>query len=272
MSTRLIAEQEGGRLTQAQILRLVTAIEPAHVENKRGMSYMAQFEVRAELTRIFGFGNWDSEVEVMECLYETRLVQGDEQFPASAKDKTKTYWVAAYRAAVRLTIRDYWGREVCSFLEYHVEENAPLPNRGEAHAMAMTSVESYALRRAAIGLGDRLGLGLYDKGSTQPLVMRTLQLDDPESPTFYNPSAQNQVQQAPAQVQPAPVQVGSPDAASHLGRPAQRRIENFKEAQATVQAGNQAAREVAPVDPYMERAAAGMKYDERDGNGGPYGG
>lgn len=272
MSTRLITAGEGGRLTQAQILRLVTAIEPAHVENKRGMSYMAQFEVRAELTRIFGFGNWDSEVEVMECLYEMPLREGDEQFPNSAKDKSKTYWIAAYRAAVRLTIRDYWGREVCSFLEYHVEENAPLPNRGEAHAMAMTSVESYALRRAAIGLGDRLGLGLYDKGSTAPLVMRTLQLDDPESPTYYNPQTG---QQPPMQAPPAPpaqAQIGSPDAAGALSRPAQRRLEGFKDAQATVQAGNQAAREAAPVDPYMERAAAGMKYDERDAMGGSYGG
>ncbi len=55
--------------------------------------------------------------------------------------------------------------------------------------MAITSVESYALRRAAIGLGDRLGLGLYDNGETKPLVKGTLQLTDPESPWFKAPVA-----------------------------------------------------------------------------------
>jgi hypothetical protein len=44
--------------------------------------------------------------------------------------------------------------------------------------MAMTSVESYALRRAAIGLGDRLGLGLYDNGKTDALVKNSLQRQD----------------------------------------------------------------------------------------------
>jgi hypothetical protein len=66
--------------------------------------------------------------------------------------------------------------------EYHVEENAPLPNRGEAHAMAVTSAQSYALRRAALNLGDNMGLHLYSGGSTAPLVANTLALVDPESP------------------------------------------------------------------------------------------
>lgn len=260
MSTRLISDSERGQLTQAQILRLVTAIEPAHVESKRGMTYMAQHEVRAELTRIFGFGNWDTQVESMDLLYEKHIVKGEEQYPA--KGTAPSYWVTCYKAAVRLTIRDYQGREVCSFLEYHAEENAPLPNRGEAHAMAITSVESYALRRAAIGLGDRLGLGLYAKGSTAPLVMRTLQLDDPDSPQVFKPAVQEPVQRGQVEVQPVRAQVASPDSA--LSRPAQRRLDGFKEAQAAVQAGNAVARESAPVDPYLERAAAGLKHDERD--------
>lgn len=53
--------------------------------------------------------------------------------------------------------------------------------------MAITSVESYALRRAAIGLGDRLGLGLYNKGALTPLVKGTLQTFDEESPTYIEP-------------------------------------------------------------------------------------
>lgn len=169
-------------LTKAQVARLSKAIDPSHVEKKQGLSYMAQHEVRAELTRIFGYGNWDSQVESMDLLYETELAKGMPQYPQ--KGDGRPYYVVAYRASVRLNIRDYQGEPVASFLEYHAEENAPLPNRGEAHAMAITSVESYALRRAALGLGDRLGLGLYNNGQIIPLVKGTLQLIDEESPQY----------------------------------------------------------------------------------------
>lgn len=165
-------------LTRMQVERLVKGIDPSHVDKKQKLSYMAQHEVRAELTRIFGYGNWDSQVEAMEFLWETESTK-----------EGKTYYRACYKARVRLTIRDYWGNMVCSFVEEHVEANSILPDRGEAHAMAVTSVESYALRRAAIGLGDRLGLGLYDGGEMKPLVKGTLQLLDPESPLYVEPKA-----------------------------------------------------------------------------------
>ena len=169
-------------LTKAQVARLSKAIDPSHVEKKQGLSYMAQHEVRAELTRIFGYGNWDSQVESMDLLYETELQKGMPQYPN--KGDGRPYYVVAYRASVRLNIRDYEGKHVASFVEYHAEENAPLPNRGEAHAMAITSVESYALRRAALGLGDRLGLGLYNNGQITPLVKGTLQIIDEDSPQY----------------------------------------------------------------------------------------
>lgn len=233
-------------LTQTQIIRLMTSIDPAHVEQKRGMSYMAQHQVRAELTRIFGVGNWDTQVESMSLLYETMLEKGNPQFPT--KGTAPVYWVACYRAAVRLNIRDYWGNPIATFVEHHAEECAPLPNRGEAHAMAITSVESYALRRAAIGLGDRLGLGLYDKGSQAPLVQRTLQLDDPQSPQVFTPP-----NQAPAIPAAAPVAMPAEvaEAVTHLRT---GKMDDFAEARDRVQTSNAAA-----------RAAAGFKHDERDG-------
>jgi len=175
-------------LTRAQIERLLRGIEPSHVDRKQGMSYMAQHEVRAELTRIFGVGNWDSQVESMQLLWETE---------APSSDGKKTMYRACYAASVRLNIRDYWGHHVCSFVEYHAEANSNLPDRGEAHAMAITSVESYALRRAAIGLGDRLGLGLYNDGKAEPLVRGTLQLSDKDSPLWREP-------QPPVDAEPTP--------------------------------------------------------------------
>jgi Rad52/22 family double-strand break repair protein len=146
---------------------------------------MAQHEVRAELTRIFGVGNWDNQVESMDLLWEREVNQGEPGYPQ--RGDGKPYYIACYKAAVRLNIRDYWGNPVCSFVEYHAEANSVLPDRGEAHAMAITSVESYALRRAAIGLGDRLGLGLYNKGLTAPLVKGSLLTYDPESPLYIDP-------------------------------------------------------------------------------------
>lgn len=173
-------EQKYG-LTKKQIQRLLSGIDPSHIETKNRLSYMAQHEVRAELTRIFGVGNWDSQVETMDLLWEREINKGEHGYPQ--KGDGKPYYIACYKASVRLNIRDYWGNPVCSFVEYHAEANSVLPDRGEAHAMAITSVESYALRRAAIGLGDRLGLGLYNNGSALPLVKGSLQLFDADSPT-----------------------------------------------------------------------------------------
>lgn len=177
-------------LTRAQLERLRKAIDPNHVETKQRLAYMAQHEVRAELTRIFGWGGWDSQVEAMDFLWEYEVTQGHHEYPPPEKKPKPVYYRACYKARVRLTIRDYWGNVICSFVEEHVEANSILPDRGEAHAMAVTSVESYALRRSAIGLGDRLGLGLYNGGKTDPLVKNSLQLTDPESPWFVEKTEQ----------------------------------------------------------------------------------
>lgn len=163
-------------MTQKQIERTLMPVRKDRILTTQGMSYIPQQEVRAELTRTFGPGNWDSAIHSVELVYETSFEKGD-----------KTYWLACYRAACTLRVRDYNGEPICEFTEYHVEENAPQPNRGEAHALALTSVSSYALRRAAIGIGDNMGLHLYNKGSHNPIVRGTLMLTEfygiePEKP------------------------------------------------------------------------------------------
>jgi hypothetical protein len=157
-----------GMLTPAQIARILKPVAADRIETKQRLSYVPQQEIRAELTRTFGAGNWDSQVESQELLYEF-------QQAGSGDNASKMYWIIAYKVSIRLNIRDYWGRPVASFVEYHVEENAPQPNRGEAHVLALTSAASYALRRAAIGIGDNMGLHLYNKGSHEALIKGTLQ-------------------------------------------------------------------------------------------------
>lgn len=190
-ASRPTEEKRG--LTRQQLERLRQAIDPEFVETKQGLSYMSQHEVRAELTRIFGYGNWDTKVLELQFVYEYAVNVDHPEYPRERNGEPKAsakplYFRACYRALVQLNIRDYWGNPVCSFEEWHAEANSILPDRGEAHAMAITSVESYALRRAAIGLGDRFGLGLYDKGSTKPLVKNSLQFTDVESPHYRRPA------------------------------------------------------------------------------------
>lgn len=153
-----------GTLTLDQINRLVQPVRGDRIVQKQGMSYVPAHEVRAELTRIFGPGRWDSMIHDVHLVYEDEREGSDGKFR----------WVTCYRAACTLRVRDFDGNPIAEFTEYHVEENAPQPNRGEAHALAMTSVASYALRRAAIGLGDALGLHLYDNGRTTGLIRGSL--------------------------------------------------------------------------------------------------
>lgn len=160
------------RLTYAQIDRLLKPVAKNRLEGKNGLTYVPQQEVRAELTRVFGPGNWDSQVHDVTLLYDREIHAGDHGFPKSPKGDT--YYIVGYRLACTLRVRSYDGQEIATFTEYHAEENAPLPNRGEAHAFALTSAESYALRRAAIGLGDAFGLHLYNKGSVEPLIGWTM--------------------------------------------------------------------------------------------------
>jgi hypothetical protein len=154
-------------LTAQQVQRLITPRPAGTFEAKQGMTYIPTHEVKAELSRIFGPGNWDHTIHDVQCLYET-----------SVDSQGKTYWNVCYRVACTLRVRDFEGNPIAEVTEYHAEENSRLPNRGEAHAMALTSAESYALRRAALDLGDAFGLHLYDKGSKAPLIKGTLMLTE----------------------------------------------------------------------------------------------
>ena len=161
-----MAENMRGKITEKQVKRLLTPVRADRTKRTQGNTYVPAHEVKAELSRVFGPGRWDSTVHDVTLIYETSFENPDKG--------NKTYWTVCYRAACTLRVRDYQGCLIAEFTEYHAEENAPQPNRGEAHALCLTSVESYALRRAAIGLGDAFGLHLYNDGSLAPLIRGTL--------------------------------------------------------------------------------------------------
>ena len=110
------------------------------------------------LDRIFGFLNWSWDVTSADLMYEEK---GDRN------------WEVGYRVIGTLSVNGATYTEAAVGM-------AHLPQRGEAHDMAVKTGESDAIKRAAINLGDQFGLSLYNNGSTQPVVVQTLEGDSNE--------------------------------------------------------------------------------------------
>lgn len=250
-----------GRLLPEQIQELVKAINPAYVATKSNKAYLAQHQARAEMNRIFGYGNWDIDIVDVTLIYE-------EAVAGTGSKQGTTYYRACYRGKSVVTVRDLWGMPVASLAGVHAEANSNLPDRGEAHAMALTSLESYALRRALINLGDRFGLGLYNKGSMAAHGQYTIQLN----PGVLWNWQQEGTPTAPVApiVQPTHETIQAEQAASEdytleepQQAPAQRapQGERFSGALAQVQAGNEQARQAAVPPAMAARIQQGMKVD-----------
>jgi len=146
-----------------QIELLLKPIHPNRVAVTRGLSYVEGYDIRAELTRVCGFGSWSEETldQQLICENETQTSGG------------KKAWYVVYRTRVRLYVCAPDGSPVCNFDGAHVGESTH-PVRGEAHGNALTNSQTYALRRCAINLGDQFGLSLYNKGSQEAIIRWTL--------------------------------------------------------------------------------------------------
>lgn len=149
-----------GYLSTKQVETLLKPINPARVQDLRGMAYLAQHDVRAHLNRIFGFGRWSSRVVESDFIFE--------------EQDSNNRWKTAYRVTVELTVCAPDGTPLATYQDCHVSGNAPQPDRAEAHALALTSAVSTGLKRCAINLGDQFGLSLYEKGSRAAIVKGTL--------------------------------------------------------------------------------------------------
>lgn len=154
-----------GSITAEQFKILGAPLNQRRIAKRSGggsakLSYLEAWDVKAHLTRVFGFCNWDSLVS------DIRLVSCEQ-------DGNK--WVACYQVTVTLRIRDQHGLPLCEFAEAAVG-TGQLPQKGEALDMALKTAESDALKRAAIALGTQFGLSLYDNGNTQDIIRHTLVL------------------------------------------------------------------------------------------------
>jgi hypothetical protein len=156
-------------LNSNQYEQLLKPLNPARVAKRKGgggkeLSYLEAWEVKAHLTRIFGFLNWDWRVTSAELVFE---------------ELTDGKWNVGYKVLGTLRITSSPDFQGASYAEAAIGF-ATLGSRGEAHDMAIKTAESDALKRAAINLGTQFGLSLYNNGSTKDVIGRTLDREQTE--------------------------------------------------------------------------------------------
>lgn len=140
-----------------QLEQLYKPINPARVKTAQGVygSFLESWDVIAHLSRIFGIANWGYEVKETHLIFET-------------EDAGK--WQVCYGATGALTINDVL------FTRYEDvgTGTSKQPSRGDAHDMAVKTAVSEALKRCARNLGNQFGLSLYDNGSVESVLGRSL--------------------------------------------------------------------------------------------------
>jgi recombination DNA repair RAD52 pathway protein len=148
-------------LTAEQHEVLLKGVHESRIAQRKGgggkqLSYLEAWDVKAHLIRVFGFAGFSADVISADLMFE---------------EQTGNNWQVGYKVVLRLTLHGVSPLdEDVTYTEAAVG-SASLPQRGEAHDMAIKTAESDALKRAAINLGDQFGLSLYNNGSTRPVVM-----------------------------------------------------------------------------------------------------
>lgn len=144
-------------LTDGQLKQLMADLNKARVESKQGMSYLAAWDVKATLIRVFGFGGFSSE------LIESEILRADQV--AQVSNAQKINWAVTAKATVRLSIP-----QLGAVYTEAAIAGSKQPDFTESADMALKSAESDALKRAAIFLGTQFGLSLYDNGATADVI------------------------------------------------------------------------------------------------------
>ena len=146
-------------LTPEQVKELLKPIDPARVgKDGKGFSHVEAWDIRRTMNKIFGFGNWTSDVQRMELVAEREV---------SGRDG-KTRWNVIYRAQCTLRLGEMFG-DTASYTEWAAGD-ATNPTLADAHDQAIKTAESQAFKRCAVNLGDQFGLSLYKNGSTAASV------------------------------------------------------------------------------------------------------
>lgn len=209
-----------GRLTDQQSSFLLQPISGNRVRNLRGMSHLEAWDVRRQLIRIFGFDGFTVETLALDLAHENdnpnyrkKNKQGEEYGP------TYTAWTIVYRAQVRLTVKTTSGETIAMFEDAAAGDAVNQPSVGDAHDLAMKTALSQALKRCAVNLGDQFGLSLYNDGSRDAVVMRSLAyMGEPvkaseDTPVGGEPTPRDQISEPEPDPTPPPAAATPPQQA-----------------------------------------------------------
>ena len=156
-------------LTIEQYRTLRKPLNPTRVAKRsqggKTLTYLESWDVRAHLSRVFGYTAWDEEI--LDC-YQVGV---REYTTKDGKAMAEPIWFAR----VQLTVRDTDGQQMCRYTESAVGSSAaPDYLLAESHDNAVKTAASDALKRCAINLGTQFGLSLYDDGSMRDVVKGTI--------------------------------------------------------------------------------------------------
>lgn len=149
-----------------QTAQLLRPINRKRVLVLRGKSHLAGWDVKAHLTRIFGFEGWDKKIRSVELVFEDAV--------KDEKKEDRIGWWVTYRCLMTLVIKDPQGNVVREIDGAATGSAENQPQRGEAHDLALKNSVTYALKVCATDLGDQFGLSLYNDGQTAAVVGRVL--------------------------------------------------------------------------------------------------
>lgn len=146
-------------LTQHQQKALMAPLSRGRIQHRQQsnvkLSYLAAWDVKATLIRVFGYGGFDAEVTESKIV-DMREVPGK---------NNKTNWKVSAQSTVRLHIHQL----NATYTETAIGGSTQ-PDITESLDMAQKTASSDALKRAAIYLGTQFGLSLYDNGSEADVV------------------------------------------------------------------------------------------------------
>jgi hypothetical protein len=163
-----------GQFSDAQYEVLLRPIKPSRVQTTQGNSYLESHDVIAHLSRIFGFSGWDQEIVSLDLIHEEKV-----KWTPRGSTETKEGYDVAYRCVMRLLIFSLGGQLAKVVEDVSTGAAMHQPHWADAHDLAAKSATSGALKRCARTVGDQFGLGLYDKGSLDPTVKRSIAYDPP---------------------------------------------------------------------------------------------
>jgi len=147
------------RFIPDQVSSMTAKLEGTTVRQRsqggRQLSYVEGYHVINEANRIFGFGNWSTDVLDLRC------VEATAQNVYNYQGREKEGYLIAYTATVRVTVHHEAGDQAHTDVGYG--EGIEYSNVGQAHESAIKEAVTDAEKRALRHWGNPFGLALYDK-------------------------------------------------------------------------------------------------------------